>query len=68
MLIKIKIIKKFAVVAFTALLLPCIGNAAGMNLTVCGASPGGLWSLLGAGLDATLKAASPGSTVTYQLT
>ena len=41
MLIKIKIIKKFAVVAFTALLLPGIGNAAGMNLTVCGASPGG---------------------------
>ena len=66
MLIKIKIIKKFAVVAFTSLLLPGIGNAAGMNLTVCGASPGGLWSLLGAGLDATLKAASPGSTVTYQ--
>ena len=36
------------------------------NLTICGASPGGLWSLLGAGIDAALKAASPGSTVTYQ--
>jgi TRAP-type uncharacterized transport system substrate-binding protein len=36
------------------------------NLTLCGASPGGLWSLLGAGIDAALKAAKPGSTVTYQ--
>lgn len=36
------------------------------NLTVAGASPGGLWSLLGAGLDAALKAEYPGSTVTYQ--
>jgi TRAP transporter TAXI family solute receptor len=36
------------------------------NLTLCGASPGGLWSLLGAGVDAALKAAQPGSTVTYQ--
>lgn len=36
------------------------------NLTLCGASPGGLWSLLGAGVDASLKASHPGSTVTYQ--
>jgi len=36
------------------------------NLTLCGASPGGLWSLLGAGVDNALKAAKPGSTVTYQ--
>ncbi|MGI9424303.1 MAG: TAXI family TRAP transporter solute-binding subunit [Hyphomicrobiaceae bacterium] len=36
------------------------------NVTLCGASPGGLWSLLGAGIDAALKAAKPGSTVTYQ--
>jgi len=36
------------------------------NLTMCGASPGGLWSLLGAGVDNALKAAHPGSTVTYQ--
>jgi hypothetical protein len=36
------------------------------NLTLCGASPGGLWSLLGAGVDAAMKAAFPGSTVTYQ--
>lgn len=39
---------------------------AAYNLTLCGASPGGLWSLLGAGIDAALKEAHPGSTVTYQ--
>ncbi|MGB7299850.1 MAG: TAXI family TRAP transporter solute-binding subunit [Burkholderiaceae bacterium] len=36
------------------------------DLTLCGASPGGLWSLLGAGVDAAVKASYPGSTVTYQ--
>lgn len=36
------------------------------NLVLCGASPGGLWSLLGAGIDAAVKEAAPGSTVTYQ--
>ena len=36
------------------------------NLTLCGASPGGLWSLIGAGVDGALKAGFPGSTVTYQ--
>lgn len=36
------------------------------NLILCGASPGGLWTLLGAGIDAALKKSFPGSTVTYQ--
>lgn len=36
------------------------------NYNVCGGSPGGLWSLLGAGLDQAVGAAEPGSTVTYQ--
>ena len=36
------------------------------NLTVAGYSPGGLVSTVGAGLDASLAAAYPGSTVTYQ--
>jgi len=40
--------------------------SAAYNLTLCGASPGGLWSLLGAGVDNAVKAAFPGSTVTYQ--
>lgn len=53
------------VAAGTTLSLP--GQAhADYNLTLCGASPGGLWSLLGAGVDAAMKAAIPGSTVTYQ--
>lgn len=41
-------------------------HAGSYNLTLCGASPGGLWSLLGAGIDAAVKASVPGSTVTYQ--
>tara|TARA_R110002110_G_scaffold138271_10_gene323939 strand:+ start:1225 stop:2220 length:996 start_codon:yes stop_codon:yes gene_type:complete len=36
------------------------------NLTLCGASPGGLWSLLGNGVDSAVKESFPGSTVTYQ--
>lgn len=36
------------------------------NLTLAGASPGGLWSTIGAGLDKALNKAYPGSTVTYQ--
>ena len=41
-------------------------SAQSYNLTLCGASPGGLWSLLGAGIDAAVKKSFPGSTVTYQ--
>src|SRR3989304_4483897 len=36
------------------------------QLTLAGASPGGLWSGIGIGLDKAMKAAYPGSTVTYQ--
>ncbi len=36
------------------------------NLTLTGASPGGLWSRIGGGVDAAVAAAYPGSTVTYQ--
>lgn len=49
----------------TALVLNAPAHAQ-YNLTLCGASPGGLWSLIGAGADAALKASHPGSTVTYQ--
>lgn len=52
--------------AISAVALPQDAAAQTYNLTLCGASPGGLWSLLGAGIDAALKAAKPGSTVTYQ--
>jgi uncharacterized protein len=36
------------------------------QLTLAGASPGGLWSSIGIGMDKAMKAAFPGSTVTYQ--
>ncbi|MGB7084566.1 MAG: TAXI family TRAP transporter solute-binding subunit [Phormidesmis sp.] len=36
------------------------------NVTLTGGSPSGLWSLLGAGVDAAVKESDPGSTVTYQ--
>lgn len=51
-----------------ALVLGSLSTASAQtyNLTLCGASPGGLWSLLGAGVDAAVKKSFPGSTVTYQ--
>ena len=36
------------------------------NLSLTGASPGGLWSLLGAGINAAVATRHPGSVVTYQ--
>jgi len=36
------------------------------ELTLSGASPSGLWTMLGVGLDGAVKAAYPGSTITYQ--
>ena len=40
--------------------------SAASNITLCGGSPGGLWSLLGAGLDAAVRKIEPDTTVTYQ--
>ncbi|MAY88243.1 MAG: ABC transporter substrate-binding protein [Pseudooceanicola sp.] len=54
-----------ALLAFGLLAAPAV-SAQTYNLTLCGASPGGLWSLLGAGVDAAVKESFPGSTVTYQ--
>lgn len=48
----------------TVLSLPAAAQT--YNYTLSGASPGGLWSLLGAGIDSAVKKAYPGSTVTYQ--
>lgn len=36
------------------------------RLTLSGASPSGLWTILGVGIDGAVKAAFPGSTITYQ--
>ncbi len=49
-------------VAFTASVPAYAGN----NITLCGGSPGGLWSLLGAGIDAAVRKVDPESNVTYQ--
>lgn len=43
-------------------------SAQNLNLTLAGASPGGLWTLLGAGIDTAVKQVSPGATITYQTT
>lgn len=55
--------------ALTALVLVPQAAALGQapyRLTLTGASPGGLWSLLGAGINAAVAARHPGSVVTYQ--
>lgn len=53
-------------VAASLLAMPSPVSAEQMNVTLAGASPGGLWTLLGAGLEAALKADESGSSVTYQ--
>jgi hypothetical protein len=51
-----------------------LGLAAGgaqaepLNLTLSGGNPGGLWSLLGAGMDRAVKADDGDSVITYQAT
>ena len=57
-------LKSFVATAATAILLATSpASAKELNLTLAGASPGGLWTLLGAGLEAALKAGGPGSSV-----
>jgi hypothetical protein len=54
--------------ALAALTLSATSHAQTYNYTLAGASPGGLWSNIGIGMDQVMKAAYPGSTVTYQTT
>ncbi len=49
-----------------AVLAVAPAHAQTYNLTLAGASPGGLWSRIGLGLDKAMAKAYPGSTVTYQ--
>lgn len=49
-----------------ALAITGAAHAQPYNLTIAGYSPGGLVSTVGAGMDASLAAQYPGSTVTYQ--
>lgn len=53
--------------AFTTMVLTAgLASAVTYNYTLAGASPGGLWSALGEGINGAIKAAYPGSTITYQ--
>lgn len=56
------------VCALAGLTLSTMAQAQTYNYTLAGASPGGLWSNIGIGMDQVMKAAYPGSTVTYQTT
>jgi uncharacterized protein len=56
----------FAVLAAGLALAAGAASAQPYNLTIAGYSPGGLVSTVGAGLNASLAAAYPGSTLTYQ--
>lgn len=52
--------------ALLAVALSGAAHAQTYNLTLAGASPGGLWSTIGAGIDKVVAKAYPGSTITYQ--
>ena len=43
-------------------------SAESLNLNLSGGNPGGLWSLLGAGMDRAVKANDPDAVITYQAT
>jgi len=59
--------KSIAVLATaSALLSVSPAHAESYTMNIAGASPGGLWTLLGAGVDASVREAYPGSTITYQ--
>lgn len=55
-----------AVVVVSALTAALPIQAETQHLNLCGASPNGLWQLLGVGLDGVIKAENPNSSVTYQ--
>lgn len=60
------IIKSVMTATTLAVLIGGSAQAQTYQLTLAGASPGGLWSTIGAGVDKALAKAYPGSTVTYQ--
>ena len=64
---RLKILKPFYFLSVMLLILFVnASNAAGKNIILCGGSPGGLWSLLGAGLNSAVQKLDPSSVVTYQ--
>ncbi|MBB3063851.1 TAXI family TRAP transporter solute-binding subunit [Limibacillus halophilus] len=59
--------RRVFIMAALVAMIPALGSAAvSYNLVLAGASAGGLWSLIGVGVDNAMKTAYPGSTVTYQ--
>jgi TRAP transporter TAXI family solute receptor len=60
-------LKKLAL-ALTISLSVGTAQAETVNLTLSGGNPGGLWSLLGAGIDRAAKQADAASVITYQAT
>ena len=58
--------RRFLALAAATVLTLSVPARAADNFILCGASPGGLWSLLGTGLDAVVKTMDSNSTVTYQ--
>ena len=62
---RLKILKPFYFLSVMLLILFVnASNAAGKNIILCGGSPGGLWSLLGAGLNSAVQKLDPSSVVT----
>jgi TRAP transporter TAXI family solute receptor len=61
-----KSIKNMMIATAFVVMLGGAAQAQSYQLTLAGASPGGLWSTIGAGIDKALSKAYPGSTVTYQ--
>jgi TRAP transporter TAXI family solute receptor len=59
-------IKNMMIATAFVVMLGGAAQAQSYQLTLAGASPGGLWSTIGAGIDKALSKAYPGSTVTYQ--
>ncbi|MCI5109456.1 MAG: TAXI family TRAP transporter solute-binding subunit [Marivita sp.] len=45
-----------------------MASAQSINMNLSGGNPGGLWSLLGAGMDRAVKADDPDAVITYQAT
>ncbi|MDB9863189.1 TAXI family TRAP transporter solute-binding subunit [Litorivicinus sp.] len=63
----INISKSFKSAVFGLTVAVCASTAIAQDgYVMAGASPGGLWSLLGAGVDKAMRASHPEATVTYQ--
>lgn len=63
---KLRIMSLLSAFMLTATVMTPAQAETKYNLTLSGASPEGLWSLLGAGINAAMATAYPGSAVTYQ--